>query len=252
MIRCLSLLVAVAVATLASSAEAQQWGSLKGQFVYDGAVPTPTKLEPNKDVEVCGKCALFGESLTVDPTSKGIANIVIYCRTRGVKVNPEVTAALPETVELDNDCCRFEPHVAVLTLDQTLTILNSDAVGHNAACAPLGDTPFNPIIPPNGKVTHKFGRAQRVPQPVSCSIHPWMKGWVLPLDHPYFAVTDAEGKFEIKGLPAGEELEFQVWQEKAGYLEAKSDWKRGQFEATIPADGLDLGTIKVAASEFEE
>ncbi len=253
MTRCLLMMAVAACLLTGDRLAAQEWGSLKGQFVFDGTPPERAMIDPTADRQVCGQCMLKAEELVVDAESKGIANVVIYLRSRRVDANPEVVKALPEFVELDNNCCAFKPRVVALTLDQSLRVLNSDPVGHNAACAPLGDTPFNPIIAPKAKYDHKFQRAQRVPQPVSCSIHPWMKAWVLPLETPYFAVTDKDGKFSIEGLPAGTELEFQVWQEKAGYLEAKSDWRRGQFSVTVPAgDTLDLGTIAVPAATFDK
>ena len=53
-----------------------------------------------------------------------------------------------------------------------------------------------------------------------------MKARLLVRPDPYFAVSDKDGNFEIKNLPAGTELEFQVWQEKSGYVEkAKIDGK---------------------------
>ena len=72
-----------------------------------------------------------------------------------------------------------------------------------------------------------------------------MKGYVLPRDNPYFAVSGADGKFEIKDLPVGK-LEFQVWQEKAGNFKdyTTGGWKSGRFEFDIKAGDNDLGTIK--------
>jgi hypothetical protein len=84
-----------------------------------------------------------------------------------------------------------------------------------------------------------------------------MKAYVLPRKDPYFAVTDAEGKFAIKQLPAGEEIEFQLWQESASggpkgelVVPGLTD-NKGRFKRTIPADGvLDLETITIPAGAF--
>jgi hypothetical protein len=76
---------------------------------------------------------------------------------------------------------------------------------------------------------------------------------VLPRENPYFAVSQADGRFEISSLPAGVELEFQVWQEKSGYLAARPEWAKGVFKVTIPAnETLDLGVIKVPAALFDK
>ena len=90
------------------------------------------------------------------------------------------------------------------------------------------------------------------PQAATCSIHPWMKAYIIARDDPYFAVTGADGSFEIKNLPAGEDVEFQVWHEGApAGLEAKAGWGKGRFKLKLPADGeQDLGTIEVPATAF--
>ena len=48
---------------------------------------------------------------------------------------------------------------------------------------------------------------------IKCDVHPWMKTWVLVSDHPYYAVTDSNGNYEISGVPAGT-YEVVCWQEK--------------------------------------
>jgi len=42
-----------------------------------------------------------------------------------------------------------------------------------------------------------------------------MAAWVFALDHPFFAVTDERGRFEIKGLPPGE-YTLEAWHEELG------------------------------------
>ncbi|MEX0820057.1 MAG: methylamine utilization protein, partial [Pirellulaceae bacterium] len=72
--------------------------------------------------------------------------------------------------------------------------------------------------------------------------HPWMKASMMVCDHPYFAVTDADGSFSIPNVPAGVELEFRVWHEKAGYISsvsvdgASEKWSKGRFKREL-ADG---------------
>jgi hypothetical protein len=243
-------MVAAGICLTPLAADAQ-WGTLKGKFVYEGAAPTPTPVKVDKDVQEFGKLNLVDEALVVGPEG-GVENVVIYCRTKNVKVDPALEKDLPKTVLMDNKGGRFAPHIVpVWVKHQALILGNSDKVGHNSNIQPLGDMGANPLIPPAGMVELKFNRSQNVPVPVGCNIHPWMKGYVLPRDNPYMAVSNADGEFEIKNLPAGE-LEFQAWQEKAGYLEAPG-WAKGRFKATIKADETtDLGTIKLAPKLFEK
>lgn len=225
---------------------------LSGRFVYGAPPPATAKLNIDKDVEAFGSLGLVDETLLVGPDG-GIANIIVYVRTDAVPVTPEATAAVKPTVEYDNKGGRFQPRILPLWWDkQKLVLKNSDPVGHNSNYQPLGDTPINPLLTPNSSVEYTHGKKQNLPQPVGCNIHPWMKGYILPRDNPYFAVTGPDGKFEIKSLPAGMDLEFQVWHEKAGYLAAKPEWEKGRFTMSLKDGVNDLGEIKVAPELFNK
>jgi len=225
------------------------WGTLTGRFVYKGTAPTPAAIDVSKE-PMCVQHNVVDESLTVGEDG-GLANVVIYVRTKDVKVHPDAEASAAEKITLDNHNCRFEPHVLPIRLSQTLVLKNSDPFGHNSNLQPLGDTAINPILPAGGTQDYNFNREQSIPVPVSCNIHPWMKGYIVPRENPYVAISGADGSFELANLPSGT-LEFQVWQEKAGYLEAKSDWSRGRFEMTIRPGDNDLGTIEVDPAVFEK
>ena len=229
---------------LALSSAQAQWGTLKVKFVYDGAPPAAQNLKPDKDVEVCGKVQLVDESLLVG-SDGGIANVVLYVTTKGVKVHPDYDKTANDKVESDNSGCRFVPHIMTLRLSQPLVLKNTDPVAHNTNLQPPGDTAINPLIPGGGAADYKFNRAANVPVPVSCNIHPWMKGYFLPRDNPYAAVSKADGTVELKNLPVGE-IELRCWHENQGYLAAKSDWVKGKFTLTIKEGDNDLGAIKVS------
>ncbi len=131
---------------------------------------------------------------------------------------------------MDNKHCRFQPHVVAMRVSQTLELHNSDPFSHNSNLAPFGDEPANPLISEGSEYKHHFNKAQKLPVPVSCNIHGWMKGYVVVREDPYAAVSDEHGNFELKNLPAGE-LEFTVWQEKSGWLAAGKGWsKKGVFK----------------------
>ncbi len=247
--RILFLATLVAGCTAFASSASAQWGDLKVKFVYDGTPPKPNAIAADKDPQVCAAHPLFDESLIVDPDSKGIANVVVYVRTKGVKVHPDYAKTANDKLVFDNKGCRFEPHVLTIQLTQTLELHNADPIGHNSNLQPLGDTPVNPLLPGGGAATYKFNRAQTIPVPVTCNIHPWMKGHILPRDNPYAAVSAKDGTLEIKNLPAGAELEFQAWHEKAGYLAVTNPaWATGKFKMTIKPGMNDLGTVKVPPS----
>ncbi len=225
------LMLAVLTAVCASSARAQEWGTLKGQFVFDG---TPPEKKPVQAPGVTLKEPIFDETVAIDPKTKGVGNIVIYVRSKDVKVHPDYAKTEGDTIVYDNNNFRFNPRVLAMRTSQTLELLNSDAVSHNSNFQPIGDEGINPLIPAGGKVQYKANREQTIPQPVGCNIHPWMRGYILARKSPYNAVTGADGTFELKNLPTGE-LEFQVWHEKPGFLVAKPEWERGRFKMNIKA-----------------
>jgi hypothetical protein len=236
-------------------ASAADWGTLTGRFVVDGAAPKPVPIEPTKDQEVCGKHKLFEEGLLVDAKG-GLANAVIMLKTKldAKDVNPEYANTSSEKVRLDNKGCRFEPHVAVLRTTQTLALHNSDPVSHNTKVDPIINAGINPILAAGGDpLEQKFTSEEALPIKVGCNIHPWMGAYLIVRKDPYAAVSDKDGTFTIKDLPAGKELEFVLWEEKPGYLKnatfkgGKAD-ARGRFKYKLKPGVNDLGDIKVSAS----
>ncbi len=251
-----SLFVCLFVFALASQAPAAEWASLKGRFVFDGTPPTPVEITADKDVEVCGKHKLVNEELVVSD-DKGIANVVLFVRSKGVTVHPDLKdGSKADPVVLDNKDCRFQPHVGFVQTGQTLTIKNSDSVGHNSNIATMKNSPSNSLVPSNGSSDVTFSSDEAIPASVTCNIHPWMKAYLVIRPNPYGAVSGADGSFEIENLPVGEELEFQLWHEKGGYLDEftfggkKTSAKRGRMDFTVEEGGTDLGDIVVDAKMF--
>ena len=238
-----------APAAEAAAPTADTWGNLTGKFVFQGSAPDEPRLAITKDEAVCGKHDLRDESLAVNQANNGLENVVIFLADKKAAVHPDFEATAGDTVKFDNEHCRFEPHILTMRTSQTLEVHNSDPVAHNSNMNPLGDKAFNPLISQNSQSLYKFAKQQNAPVPVTCSIHPWMKGYVFPRDNPYAAVTGKDGSFEIKNLPAGKH-EFQVWQEAVGNLQAKADWKKGRFKFEIKEGDNDLGTIEVSAAVF--
>ena len=241
----------------ATAASAQEWGDLTATFVYDGPLPEESPLKVTTDIEFCGKFNLVDESLVVNPENKGIANVFAYLyigrRDDPPKVHPSYEASAKDEITVDNDKCRFDPHVAVLRTSQTLLMTNSDEVGHNCKVDTIINPPINYTIPAGGKLTHTFTDAERLPSRVSCSIHPWMSGWLLIKDNPYMAVSDEDGKLVIKNLPVGT-WTIQFWQEKAGYVSdvvqagTPTEWRRGRLEVTIEPGQNDVVILAVTVA----
>ena len=262
MFRALSVLASFTLISLLSgSVTAADWGNFSGTLVLDGAVPVPKPVVITKDQEVCGKHGLVDESLVVNKDNKGIANVIVTLYTTAgdkVPVHESYEATANAKVRIDNENCRFNPRILTVRTSQTLLIGNLDSVGHNAnlITTSIENPPANPLIPSGGVVPHKFNVPERYPVTVRCAIHPWMGGKLVVKDHPYMAVTDADGKFEIKNLPAGN-WTFHFWHEAMGHVDTgkldgkKVKWKKGRVKQKIAKGDNKLGTLAISAKEFK-
>jgi hypothetical protein len=238
----------------------QGWGHVRGRFVFDGSPPEQKELQVTTDVAYCSAHHPLDESLIVNPQNAGLVNVIVslyLARDEAPpRTHPDYEQSADAKITLDNLKCRFDPHVVTLRTTQTLVVMNSDAVGHNTKIDTLNNPPINVTLPAGGILEHQFSQPERRPAGVSCSIHPWMSAWVLVSGHPYVVVSDADGRFEINNLPAGEHS-FQAWHETGLYIPevtrdgAKQAWSRGRFTVRIPPEEtVDLGDILVSADLF--
>ncbi|WP_020469240.1 cupredoxin domain-containing protein [Zavarzinella formosa] len=250
------------------TAPAGDWVTVKGKIVWDeakGAPPKRTPIKATKDEEVAAKDKEFlTEDWVVNTKNGGIKNVVVWLapeptaaqladlKSKKLKVfpsfdpkdvNPAMAKPVKPTVEIDQPCCRFIPHIVVAQEGQKLVIKNSSIIPHNAKYVGNENGEGNPLIPaggaftlPNPLVKEKF------PVELSCSIHPWMKAYIRVFDHPYFAVTDADGNFEIKNAPVLKgKLRMFVWQDN-GYSGGAAGAQGSTFD--VKPGTLDRGAIK--------
>ena len=237
----------------AAAASGTGWGTLKGRFVFAGDPGAPKTLNADKDMEVCSKAGmkLLDRSLLVDPSSKGLANVVVFAR----KTSRVKEATPPQTpVVFDQKQCEFLSPVLAARVGQPVDVKNSDPIGHNTNIA---GTAFNQLIPSGQGTVYKPESETGMPTMVTCNIHPWMKAYAVFRKDGYVAVSAADGSFTIPDLPAGEPLELQVWHERAtgpngalGLDKPELKWTpKGRFQIKIEADEVkDVGTLEVPAS----
>ena len=189
-------------------------GEVKGTVVVDGAVPKNEPIKMNAD-PVCvqqNKTPQFQETYMVGSDGKSLANVFVYVKDG---LGNYVYDTPTEPAKIDQQNCRYHPHVFGIRVGQPLEIVNSDPTLHNIHAIPKANQEFNNGQPIQGmKMTHTF-TAKEIMVPFKCDVHGWMNAYVGVLDHPYFAVTDADGKFDIKTLPPGT-YTIEAWHEKLG------------------------------------
>lgn len=239
----------IPVALVASGATGQAYGSIKGKLVWGGPEAPAQKVliaqgRADKDPAVCASASsLMDKNLVVDSKTKGVKYGIVYLvKPKGD--NPDAVKMLVEktpNVEIDQKSCEFVPYVSLLHQDQALVFKSSDAANHNIHLSPFTNPQVNTMLAQGGQVNVKF-MAERRPIPLKCDIHPWMAGYVMVFDHPFFAVTDTDGSFEIKGVPAGEQ-KLVIWQSSTGYV---TPGKAAGMSVKVEAGGTtDIGEVKL-------
>ena len=226
-------------------------GTLKIAFKHDGVPPKPAVPAGVAAVAFCAPLGVVEESLVVGKNG-GVANVVMWMQTSSTfkaPTNPDAIKDLPKEVKVDNKGCRYEPRITLLHNSQSLVIGNPDAISHNSKGELFANSSFNELIPAGNSLTFKFPKAERRPMPLACTIHPWMGGWILIQDHPYFGASDATGVLTIPHVPDGK-YTFVVWQEKLGFVKTAKQkekdvaWANGRVEVTITGD-TDLGEFLI-------
>lgn len=227
--------------------------TLSGRFVVDGELAALPPIAPKTDAH-CKLAKPKNESVLTGKDG-GLMNVVVYLKPRrGQEVVATDSGNKLEPVEIANQGCAFSPRIVLLRTGQPLLIKNADPIGHNTKFSLLKNAGLNQMIPAGDAVTKVFSKAESLPLPITCSIHPYMTGFVLIRDDPYMATTDETGHFQIKGLPAGEHR-FQLWHE-TGYLknvayDGGTADRRGRVSLELAEnERLDLGEIKVPAASL--
>lgn len=194
---------------------AQQGGVVTGRVRFTGAKPTNPRIDMSEE----GACK--DKYKAAPPTAEAVivnangtlANVFVY-----VKSGLPATAKYPvpaTPVVIDQDGCRYHPHVLGIMVGQNLEIRNSDPVLHNIKAKPVKNRPFNVSQPSAGMKTLRTFTAPEVMVPLECNVHGWMNAYLGVLPHPFYAVTGADGSFSIKGLPPGT-YTIEAWHEKYG------------------------------------
>jgi plastocyanin len=225
-----------------------QWATIKGQVVFpkEKAIPKRAALNVQQDKGHCLKNgAILDESVIVNPKNRGIKNVVVWLRPDATEpsvkfaadqIHPDDARRKPADVVIDQPCCMFVERVTCARVGDTIVVKNPAPVVHNFFWSSTNSGEHNANVPAGGQ-WRMPNTLEAEPGPVQykCTIHPWMAGYVRVFDHPYYAVTDDDGKFEIKNAPVGK-LRIVYWHESGLRGGAK-----GRFGEPINVAGPVLG-----------
>lgn len=181
----------------------------------------------------------------VEPKSRGVANVFVYLRKTPVGMPAAVGVVPREPVRVSLRGDRFEPHASLVRTGQPVLCVNADPRDHNVHVFPIKNPAVTCLLPPRANEQRfVYNVPEILPIQVKDDISAWMSAYWLILDHPYAAITDSKGSFEIKGLPPSRHS-FRVWHERAGYLDKSLEVEVKAGETT------DVGTRSFPPSEFE-
>jgi len=187
-------------------------GSIKGKISFAGDAPQRRQVPMTADpkCEAANPGGRLGEVYVVN--GGALQNVFVYVKDglAGKTFTPPA-----EPVTLDQHGCMYTPHVTGLMVGQELVIKNSDDTLHNVHALPEKSKQFNNAMPMKDMTIKKKFTAPEVMVHVKCDVHPWMSGYIGVLDNPLWAVSAADGTFEIKDVPAGT-YTVEAWHEAAG------------------------------------
>ncbi len=239
---------------------AEGWGDLTARFIYEGTPPKRPAAKITADKEFCCKFDVVDESLVVNERNGGVANVMVYLVVDRKAKKPPIHASYAANenaeVHLDNDKCRYAPHVVVLRTSQTLVIGNRDVISHNTNLTTIVNPECDVLVPPGGEHKLTLEKEERRPVKVACNIHSWMSAWIVVTESPYAGVSDENGCLEIKNVPVGE-WTFQAYHEKSSFVRevnqggTPTKWNRGRLTVAVKPGQNDLGEIRIPASLFQ-
>ena len=245
------------------------WGSVKGRLLFDGDVPEQKEVDLDKiqlspkDLEWFRSLGpILHEDWVVDKKEKGVRWVYVWLipedvfvdgkRNRKAKQTLEINPALmnipanQKIVHVDQNPQGYVPHAVAMREGMSLNMRNKGPVPHVFKFSGFANEEFAKAMPPNKNILIEGLKTERGANQISCPPHPWEKMWLRIFNHPYYAVTDKDGNFEIKNAPAGK-CRMVVWQESLGF---KGEGRNARYGEVIEIEGgamKDLGEIKIKA-----
>jgi len=180
-----------------------------GTVKLDGAAPAAKVINMGGDA-FCGKAHTTPVSDNHWVNNNGaLVNTFVYVKDG---LAGKTYAAPATAITLAQKGCMYEPHVFGIMIGQTMKVENDDQTLHNVHSASAANESFNEGQPPGTPAKEHKMTKQEIMVPIKCDVHGWMNSYAGVLPHPFFAVTDADGKYKIAGVPAGD-YTIEAWHE---------------------------------------
>jgi hypothetical protein len=181
------------------------------------------------------------------PAGKGLGNVVVMLRPEknkffAVPVDADVAkdwkaspdGTLKPEITIDQPGCAFTDHVVVvfpqypdpkdpknfkaaIRTGQKLVVLNEEGgVSHSFH---FEGNAKNAVVDRSSQPKTRLPIEvfpDSSPLTATCGVHPWMSCSIWVVDNPYYAITDKDGNYTMKNVPAGK-CRIVFWHEVLGY-----------------------------------
>ena len=232
------------VAHVEQTPETKSPGSIKGRLVFVGDLPDlPPLIKKGAAIVHPSCCAadsdIPDESCLIHPGNRGIANVFAYLCRR--PPNADIADAPSATIPIRLKGCRIFPHASIGRTTDVFRATGEDSVAHALQASPQRNNSHGRLVPQGNTDEFRFPKHEREPFRILCSIHPWMTGHWLVLDHPFAAITGEDGEFRLANIPPGQH-QLHLWHECGRLVQSVA------FSVTSGTHS-DLGEIRWSISE---
>jgi plastocyanin len=205
-------------------------GTLTGRVTFEGTPPARERLKMDADPACAEGSGPNPQNDAVLIKDGGLQNVFVYVKDG---LDPAYSFDVPqEPLKFEQRGCRYGPRIFGVRVGQPIEILNDDATLHNVHALPKANAEFNRSMQMKGERMTRTFTTPEVMVRFKCDVHNWMTAYVGVMAHPFFAVTNETGAFEIKGLPPGT-YTIEAWHERFGRKTQKVTVAERQTE-TVP------------------
>lgn len=194
--------------------DATSTATVTGFVIFSGTAPAPTMLKVSSDAACTSVHPKEFSSEDVKVADGKVENAFVWVKSGLAEYS---FPAPTEPVKVDQRGCMYNPRMIGVRTGQDIEFMNSDPTLHNIASKPSAQNGWNFVTPMNSSGKRNFKKPE-VAIKIGCDVHPWMRAYVGVVDHPFFAVSKADGSFSFAGLPAGT-YTIGAWHERLGTIE---------------------------------
>jgi hypothetical protein len=185
-------------------------GVVRGTVILRGLPPKSQKISVSPYVNKSPNPHPSG--LEIFPVEVDGANHVRSCLVY-VKKGLEGKSFQPpaEHKSLVFDRFQLLPRMTGIMVGQPIVVETRDKEFHNIHFMPFHNKETNVGLGEEERTYRRTFTEPELPIKAKCDVHPWEGAWLAVLPHPFYAVTDERGRFELPSLPPGK-YTIEVWQ----------------------------------------